>query len=384
LSKKITYRLWLPKWFPNKVSSTDGVFVLEHARALKSMTSDHLVVLFCMAAGNSFTTEEETVDDIYIVRVYYPESKNGIDKLLAINRFQKAQQLGFDLIKEKFGYPLLTHVHIFGRQALLAKRLKKKHHIPFFITSHWTGFLSAVGKKIPWLKKTAYRRIAKNSNGGSSVSRELLKSVKGTLQLPLEEWKVIPNVISPEFSMKNREKGEILNIVHISTLKEEHKRFGTILNTFIRIAKTNSLIHMNVFGGTKEREKFYLDQVPMDLRDQIHFGGILSKEELASVLQKMHFGVFYSKYETQCLGILECLASGLPCIVPNLPAINEYFNPSLGIKIDSDPGALHRAFITMLENYDEYAKKVKHDFKRDQFSQRKVGSAFLELYQSNY
>lgn len=379
--------MWLPKWFPNKNQELVGVYILEHARAFVEATGKHVVVLFCTAHEEAdYLQEFSQEENITIYKSYYPSAKGFGRRLTTALRFNKAQKIGFKMITTAFGLPDLCHAHVIGRQILLAKRLKNRHNIPYYISAHWSGFLPERGLKLPFIRTVFYRFLARGAASGSAVSHHLLNGIRNTLGLELPNWTVIPNVVKTAPKPKEKESGPF-RIMHMSVLDTANKQFDKILAAVQEVMELHpkGKVEFHVLGGNEPDIQHYRKEVLNPLKPYIYFHGWREKQDFLNHLPTYDFGVFLSKYETQSLGVLECLAAGVPCIVADNPAIQEYFGkvgddtPGVMLPSTSSVEQLKTAILHLIDNLDVYTQNAK-SFDTEPFLKGRVGHQMNRLY----
>ena len=176
--------LFISSWFPNKLEPTNGNFVQRHAEAVSLF--HNVEILHAIGDFNQkekFVFEDEKINGIRTLIVYYKNSKNPLQNFL---RRMKAYQLGFKKIQK----PDLVHGNVLHNNLLFAVYLKKKFGIPFVVTEHWTALREINRNKLPFQKKLIAKFIGNQSSMLLPVSKDLEKGLKS---LPIKtKMKVVP------------------------------------------------------------------------------------------------------------------------------------------------------------------------------------------------
>lgn len=381
---KPSHILWLPSWYPNKLSPFDGDFVQRHARAASLHTTIH--VIFVKAdEGGKFTDD---VDESFSEKgklsehiIYFKKTGSFFGRL---NSFRKwimfSKKAVKDYIKEN-GKPQLVHVHIALRAGIIARWIKRKWGIDYVITEHWAGYLPEAEKKLsdlPFYMQATCRSILRNAASISVVSLYLGQCLKKIL--PGISFKVIPNVVDTSiFKPANIEKNKTVLFIHISLLNYQ-KNADDIVRAMNIFKKDNPNFHLMIFGPFNEELARLVED--LDLRSEISFHDEIPQVELSKFVQGSDALILYSRYETFGCVIIEALACGKPVILSDLPVMHENaqedFNAVFARSENPEELASKlRWFMQNKEKFDEtaIARQAALTYNYD-----KVGEQFLDWY----
>ncbi|MGH2564848.1 MAG: glycosyltransferase, partial [Ginsengibacter sp.] len=199
MSKNI---LWLPSWYPDKIKPYNGDFIQRHARAV-GMHQPIQVIYIVRDEAGVITHDRRVEDSVFenvnekIVYYYSPHFLIAfVDSFFSGLKYRRLYRKIISDYIEQIGKPELVHVHIVLKAGLIAKWIKKKYHIPFIISEHWTGYLPDAKEKflqLPSYLKISWRRIMEKASAVSVVSDYLGSCIKKNYSSL--EYKVIPNVV---------------------------------------------------------------------------------------------------------------------------------------------------------------------------------------------
>ena len=376
--------LFLPKWYPNKFDILDGIFVVDHAKAVH--LNHDLFVLFVhsdptLTVKKTVVFSEENDYQELIIYFKVPQTKfRSFNQLITGWRFLKYQFYGYRLIRKKWGKPAISHVHVLLRASFLALWLKWIHKIPFLITEHWSGYDPSVGYPISRLKKFWLRFIIKRSSGLTTVSSYL----GGHIQRISDQttFHLVSNSIDDAlFYPREKPKRTKIKIIHISTLDDYPKNFGKILSVFSSLSKMRDDFELHAIGKGIEAQLQQERAAKLGILNKtVFFHGYLPKEVVAKELAESDLMVLFSHYETQSCVLLESFLSGIPVIASNVGGVVEIVTKSNGVLVERNDG---ESLLNALESFlngnmifdrDEIRASAK------QYGYQEIGKKFGTIY----
>ena len=165
--------LWLPGWYPNKTEPFSGDFIQRHATAASLYCSLQVINIVRDKEGiitKNIKEENHQNGNLHEKTIYYytaPFFISFIDKIISNNRSQHLYRKNIKAYIHTEGVPVYTHVHIINKNGMPALWLKRKYHIPFVITEHWTIYLKEAipqFKDFSWVFRIMWRKIVKASD----------------------------------------------------------------------------------------------------------------------------------------------------------------------------------------------------------------------------
>lgn len=154
--------------------------------------------------------------------------------------------------------------------------------------------------------------------------------------------KYIPNGVDINKFKPNNSKNEIrlkynipnMNIVFLSIgrLTAPKQPMKTIeIFSKIQIAVNNISL---IIAGSGELLNDMKDYVKINKLKNIYFLGFINHNDTPDLYSCSDYFIISSKYEGQPLTLLEAMASGLPCIVSNIPNLDIVTKANCGIMVD--------------------------------------------------
>ncbi len=329
--------LMLPKWYPNRFDILDGVFVIDHIRAVSR--KHNVAVLFVhndpdlKEKRKVLFSDQNNLDEW---TVYFRSPKTGLrplDKLLIGLSYVRTQFWMWRQIRKKWGTPDVVHVHVLLRSGILALWLRMIKKIPFIITEHWSGYDPTVGYPIGKMKRRMLKYALRKASAVTAVS-DYLKNHIGKMATP-KNLVVIPNACDETlFTIRHEKRNIKKKLVHVSTLDDYPKNFGNILRAIATLAAERSDFELIVIGKGVEREKQETLAAELGILNTfVFFLGLLTKEQVAQKISESDLFVLFSHYETQSCVVIESLFCGIPVIAPRLGGVQELITGDNGILV---------------------------------------------------
>ncbi len=228
--------LFLSSWYPNRVEPNLGNFVQKHAEAV-ALKSNVFALHVCSDPNmkeDTFDVAEQTINGIPTLNVYYKKITGGfpiLSEIKKLRRYLDAHKHGFEILKKKARHFDLVHHNILWPAGLFARWLKKQYNLPYIITENNTAYLPYRNYKMSFAEKFFSKKIAKDASYITPVSIDLQKAMidKGFIG---KKFEIVYNVVDTGlFSPSPVIRKEKFRLLHISTLKDEHKNISGILRT---------------------------------------------------------------------------------------------------------------------------------------------------------
>lgn len=372
--------LFLTHWFPTEETPLNGVFILEHAKALKEVGVEVVILHIRIETGkgfiaNDFQTKE--VDGIEVVTldlrgalwkfmyVLYPIQLSFVRKLIKRTPLKISD---FDAI----------HSHVVHPAGVIGWRLSREYNLPHYISEHWTGLENyfATGFMRSWGRK-AYAHAK-----AIFVVSKFLKERTSQFVSEKEKVQVVPNIVSSQdFVYRPRPIGQNLYFVMVAkwTVRK-------------RITKRPKLLLKAIAEASKELSKPVVvgivgdgDQVPelkrysKKLGVAAEFHGFLNKAQIARQFQSADLFLHASNTETFSVVVAEALKCGTPTVASNVEAIPELIAPTSGMLVENNLSDWKAAIIEAV--HTEYDRKAIADSFKTKFGYQEIGSMLLEAYE---
>ena len=382
-----SYVLWLPSWYPCKLTPYDGDFIQRHAQAVSGFTIVHVLHLVRDKEGTitkDIKIEENKSGKLKETIIYYysnPFPFQFLDSFFSLRKFNRIYKKYLTDYFLKQGLPSLVHVHIAFKAGLIARWIKKNMNIPYLLTEQWTVYLEEAKPKIKDLALSNQVLISKIITEAVlvlPVSNYLTKSIQ-------RRWKgveceVVPNVVNTNiFFPGNYTSISKLRLIHISTLTYQ-KDPESLLEAMGILKKKGIYFSLDIVGPIFEKISSLVKENNVD--SEVLLKGEMPQSDLAGMIRNSDILVLYSRYETFGCVIIEANACGVPVIVPDTQLMNELVKKNQnGILVH--PGSA----IALVEAVIDFAKK-RTNFSRDsiatltaeKYSYYRIGKMYSEIY----
>ena len=369
--------LFLSCWYPHRYDRMSGAFVRKHAIAVSQQGAD--VCVLCVHREDKqpqmeiVEQETEHVKEIY---VYYNPKESD---LLALKK-------GWQQVYAHWGMPQVVQLNVITpTHGLLALWLKKRHHIPFVIVEHWSGYLPENGMVADrgWLYIQLIRYIARNASAILPVSYRLQHAMQA-LGLKNTHWEKINNVVDDFFyAPYEKESHPNTRLLHVSGFCERAKNIRGMLRALRAVADVRQDFQMLFVGNDEDYQETrkYAEQLCFPDGILSFTGKIATSQEVCRYMQQSDVFLMFSKYENAPVVLSECKAVGLPIICSNAGGMPEMMTKETGLIVPSeDEEALKNAIIYMLDHHQDFNPNAIRT-QGKQYSFNAVGKQLRHIYQ---
>lgn len=343
--------LFLTQWYPHRYDAMAGLFVRKHAAAVARQGHD-VCVLYFHPDGQVRGTEiiEQQTDDITEIYVYHSCSTG------------KAMRKGYQVLLQNWGLPDVCQVNVLSKNAIFARYLQLRHHVPYILLEHWTGYLSANGAYMQnsKIKRIIMEHLAAHASCIMPVSRLLIRSMQDC-GIHNKQWLTMRNVVDDFFFTPAEPQAPHTTFqwLHVSCFSEKAKNICGILRAFKTLSMQHQNIRLDIIGTGQdyEADKHLADE--LGLTDTVvFFHGEQTPEQVHQAMLKADAFVLFSRYENAPVVLSECLAVGLPIVTSNVGGIADMVDKKAGLLVPSeDEQALTEALSYMMEHLEQFNKK---------------------------
>ncbi|MBI3518176.1 MAG: glycosyltransferase [Bacteroidetes bacterium] len=365
--------LVIPDLFPKFKGDVQGIFILDYLSATHPYC--HNTVLFgrLTAEQKGVTVEKNDTHTLYRFSVAGKKVPFYLKPWYYLLWFIKGYQTGkvmknIDII----------HAHGSILSGTLSYILSKKLHVPFIITEH-QGPFSMTSENF-W-KRIWTKFIMQKANAVLTVSHHLKQEILDTKIHP-KQIIVTHNPVDTElFQLKHHTIHK--TIVFVGRL-DNFKGALRCVEAFNMIHKAFPDWTFTIVGDGEDFQPIthYLNNKPQ-LKSKIRLTGQLSKAGIAHEMQQSDFLVFPSKHESFGLVIAEALSSGLPVIVGNTTAPQEFVNSKNGLLVHySSIPEIAKAMEHMINKASEYDPEMIRSQIVSDFGFESFGKKTVNIYNS--
>lgn len=274
-------------------------------------------------------------------------------------------------------------------------------HIPFkkcLITVHSTAYGFMIQKINPMyyllcfaLEKICLNRFsekARFTGVSSEICAQLNKIIKAD-----SEIKYIPNGVDTTLFKPSKEKDKIRGkfgiptdskvILSVGRLVNSKKPF-LMMDTFKEIQKVYNDYVLAIAGNGKLFKKLQKYIIRNDIKNVLFLGHVHIDDNLPDLYSCSDYFIISSKYEggEPVLTVAEAMASGLPCIVSNIPNFKIVEDSNSGIVVDfSDIRKAGNDIINYLENDDSEHGKNGREYAEEFFDWKIITEKYKRQFE---
>ena len=366
--------LHLLSWFPRPDAPTAGIFCLKHIQSV----SDH-VNSVVLSAYVDPTIRHRTVEIVPYRN--FQQVLIRVPKSLLPNAYClfRAYNYGLKYIRKNFFEPDLVHLHVALPLGRIALYWKRRHHLPYIMTEHWSIYHP---KNEELLTPPLKQRILEIANGA-----EVILPVSYDLQVNMmrlgiiRPFRHIPNVVDTAlFHPIQKGPHEVKHILHVSTLQDESKNFSGILRVIKQLSEQRQDFVLDVVHDF-DRPEFVQYVKDNHLEERVIFHGEKEGADIAAFYANADFFLLFSNFENLPCVLIESFSCGLPVITTDVGGIGEIMDENRGIMLHAgDEARLLKAVNTMLDHCQEYDFQKIREYAEAHFSMQVIGEQLLRAY----
>jgi glycosyltransferase involved in cell wall biosynthesis len=212
----------------------------------------------------------------------------------------------------------LVHVHFplpLGVSALIVRAVVER---PLVVTVHGNADVY----ELPRALEPVTRAVLKRADTVVSVSEDLGQYLRNDMDVP--NVTVIPNGVDVEQFRLSPSSHARLRLFSVSRLVPR-KNVHVLIAAVEQLVNEGAALSLVIAGTGPEQERIQglADRLPGVVR----FAGFIDEAEKRSILSDSDVFVQLSTREGLSIATLEALASGVPCVVSNLPGVREPITP---------------------------------------------------------
>ncbi len=418
----------ISSWLPSSEDNVNGVFVLEHANAIKKFTTKVILIHPFITYENVFFSsfqikkEEYLGFEVYRYHLKLPKLKImkwlknkifGNNSSVIANTYQKKpNDLHVLDLKEKIFFPFLQlrnrfiiskfyrkmkgtlppnidvfHSYVVFPSAILAQKLSEKYKAKFVYTEVASDIQKVHGSKVPGWKKYLYRAYYKITHFADifiCVSQDLLNQFIA-MGLKPKNGQVEHTIYDGSlFYAKTYKEAKTINAVFCGILNTDNRKGlkGLLQAVSLIDPEFRNRLKVRVIGYGNGLEMYKDIAQKLGISKNIEFLGKKSLENIALEMQNGDFFIIPSFAEGMPCVLIEAMACGLPVLGSEVGGIPEMVDKKVGYLFDPfNIEQFKEQLLNMLQRYNQFdrteiSQKVKHA------SYLSYGKRMFEKYQN--
>ena len=264
-----------------------------------------------------------------------------------LNRVSAWQKFGgemFSAYAEKRGPPDLVWAHRITGPGWLARDLRRRLGIPYFIHEHHTRYFR---RTVSFFRQADLRRTMRDSVYCAAVGAPQRDAMARRLGVSPESLEVVNNPVNRLFAdsdaLLERRKAAggpfvFANVGRLTGVKNQ----AALLRAFARfLREEDSAAKLRLIGEGPDAEKLRGLIRDLALADSAELAGKLGRAEICAALLSADAFVLPSDVECCCVALLEALCCGLPCATTTAGIGAEVADETTGVLLaDAGPDAI--------------------------------------------
>ncbi len=375
--------LALPKWYPGRNDPQLGDFIRKQVlAAARHVKMSVLFVVPLEGLSQKHEQELQENDGAWELRCYYrPDRSRFTPKRKLVNylRYQQATRAGLARLWKERGAPDLVHVHILLRPALTARRLLRKHGIPYLISEQSSEYLDGRFAAKHAGSKAMHRQLFRHASAITAVSAWL---GDGLVKLGLcGSYEVVPNVV-PGLDRPLPAPGAAGSFMVVADLVDRTKNVSGVLRAMAEARKNDPGITLDLIGDGPDGPALRELTRSLGLEGAVRFHGRMANSAVLERMAGTGSVIINSNVETFSVVTGEALASGKPVIATRCGGPIAFITPENGLLIDvRSDDQLTAAMLRITREHASYDPATVRRSVSDRFSVDAVGNAFLAVYE---
>lgn len=373
--------LLLPSWyFPFGSQAIAGRMFYHLASGLRENDIDARILYSNYAATESLIKKEEANVEEGVPTWRYSQMYPPKVNAFILQLWQK--RCANDILNyiEKEGQPDLIQAHSY-LAATVASLVQKKIQIPFVYTERLSVFMT---DKIPEFHFPFIREVCETADHITAVSPGMARCLE---RFTHRRVQVIPNFYDPHVFYPAPKQKKFDAFTWLSIGEPAYiKGLDILFHAFARMKGLNRHESMQLILVDDIPRKAELLQLAksLSIEKDVIWKGLVSQEELASIINRSHILVSASRIETFGKAIIEAQACGLPVVVTKTEGAQYTITNALqGEKAEiGDIDSLVRAMDQAMKHYPFYEPNKISTTVAARFSKEVVLREWISLYQS--
>ncbi|MCU0434853.1 MAG: glycosyltransferase [Bacteroidia bacterium] len=367
--------LFLTCWYPSDKNQGSGIFVRNHAHAIKKQVQDILVVHIhvenekTILSSNWNYSKDESDLEVLTLTISSRFHK-VIYSLMPLMRLVYRRII---IKKTAWFKPTIIHSSIIAPAGIIGHSISQKLKLPHVITEHWSKIDKFMSKNL----SAGYARKAYSKASALTVVSDYLKRNIERHTSNNNIFKVPNSIDTDTFSVKKesplRDAATPIRFVAIAAWKYP-KRPDLFIEALEKLALQGINVHLDMIGNGPSadlhKEKTY--------HFPIQWHGYLPAQSIANILRDSHYFLHASEIETFSVVVAEALCTGTPAIISARGALTEFENSDACViaenTVDSWTVKIQEAISK------PYFPKLVSETIRNKVSADVIGKRFKDIY----
>ncbi|WP_154605763.1 glycosyltransferase family 4 protein [Arthrobacter sp. AQ5-05] len=349
-------------WYPDAGAPSTAPFNLSHAQAIATR---HDVRVIHVRLGGAGAIVSEEFGGVPVTRI--PLSPRRPWGYLELIRHTVAALRHADIL----------HTMAFTSAAVAAP-IQVFTRTPWVHTEHWSGMAEPATVSRAWKALSWLRYVLKLPDAVTAVSGPQAEQLRRFSRRGLVS--VVPNVVSVNGTLAQR-RGTgpgAVKLVGVGGLIER-KRPGLAVAA-LRILRAGGLDASLTWVGDGPLREALATQNE-DLRGHLRMTGKVTPDQVRAELSEADVFLLPTAHETFCMAAAEAVATGVPAVVTDLPAVRDFLTEENSVLVSDATAAGYAAAVrTALEKFAQVPAAAIAGTIAGRFSPQLIAEQFTAVY----
>lgn len=374
--------LIVPSWYRTDSNPTLGSFFREQAMMLAKSGVEVIIVDATFQGRADYTSKRcfrmrKEIDE-RILTYSYVVPAMGLNRTqgCGVHIFYRNLRKLYKQIVQDGHCIEIIHAHSYLPAGMAAVWLGQQERIPVVVTEHASDVL---GKCLSRRRIDYLRETVEGAQAFLCVSNALKRAVR-ELSGSTKEIRVVYNAVSSLFQYCSRETKNTFRFISIGNLVES-KRFDLVICAFAAAFHGKQQIQLEIVGEGIQKDRLQKLTKRLEIEQQVHFTGRLSRAEVAAALEQSEVFVLPSNVETFGVVYVEAMACGVPVIAARNGGAEDIVSENVGslVAVGSQT-ELSEAMKKMYSEYAKYDKQAISEECQRKFGEKVITQAILDVY----
>ncbi|MHB9129425.1 MAG: glycosyltransferase family 4 protein, partial [Candidatus Humimicrobiaceae bacterium] len=263
--------------------------------------------------------------------------------------------------------------------------ISKIKNIPYVAHIHIdVGPSGKLGFLLPLYKKVLLKKVLNSSSKIVVPSGDYVDLVSKKYEISNNKIYKVPNGVDlNNFKSLPFKLNDPIRLLYVGRLSKQ-KNIPLLIRTFkIVTEKINRNIELDIVGDGEEKGKIITLIKAENLENKVNLRGELRGERLYEIYSNSDIFILTSDYESFGMVLIEAMASGLPIIASNIPALrNVVENDKTGLLVKLEPEDFAKAIEKLINNPQLKEKLIKNGLEEvKRYNWDEITKKFEDIYE---
>lgn len=351
-------------WFPDAAAPSTAPFNLSHVQAI---AAQHEVKVIHVRLGRIGEIEVEDLNGISVTRI--PFSPKHPWSFCAVVRYLNVALKQADIL----------HTMAFT-SAAVAALARIGSHKPWVHTEHWSGVNNPASVSKVWVAASWLRFILRFPNLVTAVSEAQAVGLRRFSRAGAVC--VIPNVVAKSETLAPRKGSNAawMRLVSVGSLNAG-KRPEVAIETLRALRNQGHDVSLTWVGDGPLRDSVEQLIGQYGLGPYVRITGLVSPAQVTEHLRQADIFLLPTAHETFCMAAAEAVAMGLPAVVTDLPAVQDFLSEENSVLVNGETAEDYSEAVSLaMAKFSEVSSAAISRTLPDRFASHSIAEQFTQAY----